>query len=252
MGSTAIDSGDELHKMFVYGDPVVGITCAGNVGMAAEMVPIFTQNLSVLPRRTHGTIWEALSASVHAHRVQHFHWDVAVPKYSFDQDGKIPSVFIEHLQKEFADYDTGSQVLVGALDDAGMALLYLVGPDYDDSGRKPGWVHLREYPGHWSIGIGAPHADFWLNYRGQHLGLSVRQSAYHAYEAKIMAARAPAVNQSVEMIVAVRGKTYHLTKGKPSAEGCPVSLTELAEMFLKYGPQDTHGLGNQPSSAITS
>lgn len=80
-------------------------------------------------------------------------------------------------------------------------------------------------------------------YRGQNLSLSIRQSAYHAYEAKIMAARAPTVNQTVEMIVALPGKTYHLTKEKPRIEGCPVSLTELQEMFARYGPQDTRGLG---------
>lgn len=146
MGSTDTDSVDELHKMFVYEQPAVGITCAGNVAMAAEMVPLFKEMLDALPNRTHGKIWESRCEAVHVHRAAHFQQDVVLSRYAFHPQGQVPLPLLEKLTAEWQDYDTGMEVLVATLDNEGQALLYLVGPDYDVSGRKPGMVHIRQYP----------------------------------------------------------------------------------------------------------
>jgi len=84
------------------------------------------------------------------------------------------------------------------------------------------------------------------------LGLNPKQSAYHAYEAKIMAAKAPTVNNNLEMVIASADGHYLITEEKPTVDGCPVSLPELKSMFPKYGPQNTNALGHQKIKPSTS
>ena len=98
---------------------------------------------------------------------------------------------------------------------------------------------------YWSIGSGADNANSWLNFRGQQFGLNPRQSAYHGYEAKIMASMAPTVNKNLDLIVAFTDRHYILTAEKPEAEGCPVSLPDLKSWYKKFGPQDSNELGHK-------
>jgi hypothetical protein len=250
MGSTATDSMDELHKLYFNDAAKMHVTCAGRVEMAAELVPMFTGNVGALSRKTHGTIWEALNIAVHNHQVQHFMFDVLAPRHSFLRPdmaaGALPVLPSDEaaILQEWENYDTGVELIVGTFDQAGQALLYLIGRQYDSSNALiPGMVHLRAYPGHVTIGTGGDNASFWLNYRQHTLARSIRQSAYHAYEAKIMAAKAPTVNDNIEIVIATAERSWYLTKEQPEQEGCDVSLLELEQMFKKYGPQNTYDLG---------
>jgi hypothetical protein len=129
-----------------------------------------------------------------------------------------------------------------------MALLYYVG-QYSD---VPGWVHPCEFPGFATIGSGATNANFWLNFRQQQLGLNPRQSAYHAYEAKVMASKAPTVNRNLELVIAFADRHYLLTEENTAMDGCPISMPEMNSMFKKYGPQETNDLGHiKPSVSGT-
>lgn len=257
MGSTETDSIDELHKMYWDDATRVHFTCAGQVEMAAELVPMFTQNFSQLQTRSHGTITEALNIAVHGHRVQHFNWDVIAKRHSClmsPTPGMLPIITSdqEKILEEWQNYDVGLQMLVGTFDDTGQALLYFIGKQYiSDHEEAPGMVHLREFPGHATIGTGSYNATFWLNYRQQTLGRSIKQSAYQAYEAKAMAAKSPTVNSDIEIIVATAEKSWYLSKEKPEAEGCGVSLLELQQMFKKYGPQNTDEIGHKPNPSVS-
>jgi hypothetical protein len=145
-----------------------------------------------------------------------------------------------------ADVYLDIQMLIATFDNTGQAYLYRTAQSSDEHGQLiPKTVYLSEFPGYDTIGTGSENANFWLNFRGQVLGKSVKQSAYHAYEAKQMAAKAPSVNDQIEIVIVLPGeKSFHLTKDIQPTDGCPVSLGELQRMFKKYGPQKTEVLGH--------
>jgi hypothetical protein len=180
----------------------------------------------------------ALNRGFHILKSQHFQWDI-IPSVSIFQIGNL--IPTEKLLGEWQGYGVNLHMLFAMQDHEGQAYLYTVGQfDNGMGGYSTKVVYLCEFPGCSTIGSGGANAQFWLNYRHQVLGLNVKRSAYHAYEAKQMGAKAPTVNEGIEMAVVLPGqKAFHLMKEHPSFEGCPVSLTELAEMYAKHGPQET-------------
>jgi hypothetical protein len=244
MGSTETDSTAELHKLWIEDN--LYAAGAGNLILDEEVISLFKLNLAKVPARTHGHIWDALNRAVLEHLQTHFTWDVLAPKYLF-APGTVFESQKENVTKEWQEYEPQLSMLVGTFHEKGHPLLYLV--SRDENGV---WVHSYPYPGHAVIGSGARNAHFWLKFRDQHFGMNPKQSAYHAYEAKIMAARAPTVNSNTEIVVAFSDRHYVLSAEHPSPEGCPVSLTELQTAYLKYGPQDTNPLGHKVSSKKTS
>jgi hypothetical protein len=242
MGSTDYDSTSELHKICVEKDENLFMACAGDISICNDVGSLVKQNLANLKQRTHGPIWGAINGAVHDALMTHFEWDVLRPKYVFSP-GTVFEGQRENVTAEWQNYHPSLEMLIGTFHQNGMALLYLVNR-FEGSHA---WVHLCQYPGHMAIGSGAYNAEFWLNFRNQQLGNSPRQSAYHAYEAKRMAAAAQTstVNTNIDMALAFADRHYILTDEKPEAEGCPFSLTELKAMYPQYGPQSTHELGHQ-------
>jgi hypothetical protein len=249
MGSTDFDSTSELHKICVEKDENLFLACAGDMAICNDVGSLLKDNLAKLPERTHGPIWGAINAAVQDVLQARFHWDVLKPKYIFSPGMGFDSQQQETITAEWQAYHPDLQMLIGTFHQRGMALLYVINR-FEGSHA---WVHLCQYPGHMAIGSGAYNADFWLRFRGQQLGLNLRQSACHAYEAKTMAAKAPTVNTNIDMVVAFADRHYVLSNEKPEAEGCPCSLTELAAMYPKYGPQSTYELGHQsPTKPLAS
>jgi hypothetical protein len=142
------------------------------------------------------------------------------------------------------NYDVSAQLLVGTFDDHGLGLLYFIGK-MDGSAAL---VHLVEFPGTFAIGTGGYNATVWLNYRRQVLGMSIRQSALHAYEASRIASSAPTVNRDIEVLVATAKGGFHFSRESPNPQGCPVSLPWLVSMARRYGPRKTDPLGFQKAS----
>ncbi len=140
----------------------------------------------------------------------------------------------EILLAELINFRTGCDMIVGAFDYRGMALLFQLPGD--------GTVKSVEYPGIAAVGTGAGNALFWLAYRKQKLSCSVRRSVYHAYEAKRMAETSPFVNERVDLVIAQKGKYFSLHHEKQSIEGCPVSLPELPRLFDEFNVRNTGGL----------
>jgi hypothetical protein len=251
MGSTETDSTDDLHKMWLNDDLRFYAAGAGNLEYCGELISIIENELrdgiKAVGKPTHSIIGTALNKSFHILRSQHFQWDI-FPHISIHTVGTlIPQ---EKLVEEWQRFSLNFQMLFATFDFTGQALLYLIGQFCDQNGHLiPKTVHLSEFPGCRAIGTGGENADFWLHYRRQSLSLSVKQSIYHAYEARRMAARSPTVNDNVEIAIVLPGeKSYHLTEDTRVIEGCPVSLPQLEEMFKKYGPQNTiKDLGHQLS-----
>jgi hypothetical protein len=181
-----------------------------------------------------------LNKAVHSHRIQHFQSDVLPP-------GAIPQLSDTILIEAWQRYDVGVHLLVRTFADDGKALLYLVAQMENFDQR----VH-RVF-GDATIGEAGYSASFWLSFRQQRSGLSLRQSAYHAYEAARLTARAASVDGSLEIMVATKEKAFHLTHKIPEAQECLVSLPELESMLEKYKPRDTdRDLGHFISATASS
>lgn len=238
MGSTAYDSTGDLHKMFVYPKEQLYGSCAGSVEMCGEIIYAVKSAFGELTGpRTHGTILTLLNNIVNGHRAQHFQMDVLQPNFlPVSGTQTAPQWQHDKIEKAYREYDVNAHLLVGTFDERGQALLYFVGETQD----QPGLVHPRFFPGFHCIGLGARNANFWLRYRGQALGLSPKQSVYHAYEAKVMAANAPTVNDSTEVVMVSSGQEpFYFSEKIEAPKDSPVSLSELESMFRKYGAQDT-------------
>jgi len=118
----------------------------------------------------------AINRAVHGHRAEHFKYDVLLTKYSLSEGTMlVPQILLLTNGKR---YNSHVAMIVGTFDENGQALLYVIKYPYYGGG----WVDLASFPGYSCIGAGDVNANFWLNYRKQNLGLSIRQSIYHTYE----------------------------------------------------------------------
>lgn len=259
MGSTETDSTDELYKMWINDELRVYAVGSGILEFGGELFMIVENELKEASKasvpRTHAIMSAALNKAFQIHRAQHFQWDIVQSRLAIPLIGQIAD--LELLRKEWQQFQLNIHMLFASFDDTGQAYLYTVGQFYDATGNlNPKTVYLSEFPGYAVIGSGGDNANSWLNYRRQSLGRSIKQSIYHAYEAKRMAARAPTVNDAVEIaIIPAGGKSFHLSERDPVIDGCPVSLPELESWFEKYGPQSSDALGHpksKPSAARKS
>jgi hypothetical protein len=247
MGSTDTDSTGELHKMLFDPGGRLYAVCADRIEVSAELLPLIRAELAdIKGPRHHGEIWRALNTAVMHHRRERFMWDVVNVKYAVLGPGQIPVQEHDRLMAEWCSYDTHAQALIGTFDDDGLALLYYVGK----LDGTEGLVHLMEFPGYFAIGAGCYNATVWLNYRGQTLGMSVGQSALHAYEASKMASSAPTVNQNIEILVATVSGQYHLSSDFPIDPNLPVSLPWLQSMAKRYAPRSTDALGFRKGDSL--
>jgi hypothetical protein len=239
MGSTETDSTDALHKMWLDDDLQLYAVGAGTMEYGGELFVTIGNELRAVVKRTHGEISGAMNKAFQMLRSQHFQWDVMWSKLQVP--GVVQLATTEQVREEWEKFQLNIHMLMATFDHQGQAHLYLIG-QFEGANKV---VYLYEFPGYAAIGTGADNAHFWLNYRGQYLGRALKQSVYHAYEAKRMAAKAPTVNESIEIAIVLPGaKSFHLTDETPEIEGCPVSLPELESMFTKYGPRTTSLLGH--------
>jgi hypothetical protein len=125
-------------------------------------------------------------------------------------------------------------MIVGGFNAIGQAFLLPVEGD--------GIITNIGFPGFGAIGSGLSNAMFWLSYRNQNLGLTLKTSAYHALEAKIMAESSPFVNEKLDVLVAARGKWTFISDSKPVPEGAAFNLNELRAMLSVYRPKCTDDL----------
>lgn len=248
MGSTELDSTDELHKMWINDDLRLYAVGAGVLDYGGEIFVIIENELKALQTPlTHGLISGVINKAFQIHRAQHFQWDVVWAKLNIATLGMLAdsAMVREEWEKFFLDI----HMVIGIPDHTGQMYLYLVG-QFEGTTKV---VHLSEFPGYCVIGSGGNNAQFWLHYRGQVLGRNVKQSVYQAYEAKRMAVKSPTVNEKIEIAIVLPGeKAYHLNDETPIIEGCPVSLPELETMFKKYGPQETSSLGFPKNPPLTA
>jgi len=242
MGSTETDSTQDLNKLYIQEEVRLFAVCGNRTERCGDLLPVIGNAFSNLPRRTYGTVLEAINKAVHGHRAQYFKYDVINVRHSL-VDGVL-STPTDKIMEDWEKYNPGVELIIGTFDVDAKALLYQIGLFYDANGvRDGGWVHPIAYPGFAMFGSGAYNASMWLNYRRQRLGLNIVQSALHAYEASRMAASAPTVNDDIEIVVALKDRFFYMSRETPTPSGSPISITQLQTLARRHGPRSTDVLG---------
>jgi len=230
-----------LHKLFSRDDARVWSVASHDIGKAAELMTKIANAVKKDGEGIYGKIYDAICLAVHEYKSARFRYEAVTqyglsPKKGWMEQAKKLGILDELLENVWPEFSIECQLIIGTFAEDGSTRLFHV--------KHNGSVDPVTLPGFHTIGSGSTNATFWLTYRGQGMEMGLRRSAYHCYEAKIMAEKSPHVGKDdIEMlIVPPSGKPFLLLPGHPEREGCPVSLTEMKRMFEKYGPQNTDDL----------
>lgn len=238
MADTKGSFGDEysmnrLHKIFAFPDERLYATAAGAIDRAAEFITTVDELFKIEKPQSYGMTLLVINKALYQYRQQRFGIEIApkfwVPKQEVEA-GTMPAEAREKIEAAWPEFRTGCDVIIGTFGPWGQAYLFAVTDDILDNVGFPGFA---------AIGSGANNAMFWLSYRNHHLARSLRQSAYHAFEAKLMAESSPYVNEKLDVIVANANKHFLLTEFKAVPGGAPFTIDELRQLFNTYGPKDT-------------
>jgi hypothetical protein len=230
-----------LHKLFIREDARLWAVAAHDIGKAAELMTKIADAVKKDGDGTYGKIYDAICISVAAYKSARFRYEV-IPQYGLApvkgwmKEAKKLGMLDSLLTEVWPDFSIECQLIIGIFAEDGSSRLFHV--------KSDGFVDPVTLPGFHTVGVGSGNATFWLTYRGQNMGMGLRRSAYHCYEAKIMAEKSPHVGKDdIEMlIVRADRKPWLLTPDHPEDSGCPVSLSELKAQFEKYGAQKTDDL----------
>jgi len=246
MGSFEDDySTSELHKLHAIESEDLYAVSADRVDRAAEQVDMLKNVFRKdFPKpRNYGHILRALMQTASLYKSLRFEVDV-LPQFRMSVDDwfKVQDPHMrDSILKEYRDFYVGCQTIIGTFNESGQAFLFCLPGD--------GTVQNHCFPGFTAIGTGANNALFWLSHRKQRLSLSTKRSAYHAFEAKLMAESSPHVNERLDMIVARKDKSFLFHRDKEEVEGAPLSVPEPRKLFKKFNVKDTGPL--DPSDQST-
>jgi hypothetical protein len=227
---------NRLHKIFVQPEDDFYAAAADRVDRAAEAIPIIATELRQVPQRSYGDIVRGITKALLHYKTERFAMSV-LPRIWNTKDEMLGAQMPENIRKlideEWKKFPLNFELVVAAFDHAGQAFLFVIGE---------GWLENFSFPGFAAIGSGAGNAMFWLSYRNHHLGRSVKNSAYHAFEAKIMAESSPFVNEKIDLLIATKGNHVMISDFKPAPAAAPFTIGDLRQLFLIYGPKNTDEL----------
>lgn len=241
MADTKGSFGDEysmnrLHKIFAFPDEKLFATASDRIDRCAELVTVIDELFKEEKPDSYGKILLVINKALYMYRQQRFGIEIA-PKFLTRREdvetGTIPPELRKKIESAWPKYHTRAELIVGTFGANGQAYLFSIVEDELENHSTPGFI---------AIGSGSGNAMFWLCHRTQHLGRTVKQSAYHAFEAKVMAESSPFVNEKLDILVANADENFLLTDFKPAPSGAPFTTNELRAMWPKYGPQSTDGI----------
>lgn len=248
LGSFGDEFSTRRHcKMFIEAEQGMWAVCAGDVGSAGELLGGIHRQWAANPpeSRSYNLIRLGIQRAVYEYKMYRF-ISTVLPQYPIDPktDWHTQAANLgiaEGLLEGWRKTETRCVLIVGTvgLYSKGRTMCHL--HYIDESGE------VTPFPSSafGAIGSGAANALFWLSYREQGLGMSVKRSALHVYEAKLMAEHSPYVGRDdIELLIVTPGQWYQLTHKRRSVEGCPVSLDELEELHQQFGPSSTKSLGS--------
>jgi hypothetical protein len=230
-----------LHKLFTEREANLYAVAAHDIGKAAELLRKIVNTVMERGGETYGKIYDSICIATHAYKNARFRYEVLplydiAPEQGWKKEAKKLGFLDPLLQDVWPKFSIECQLIIGTFAEDGSSHLFWV--------QQNGFVHPITLPGFCVIGSGATNANFWLCYRDQSLDLSLRRSAYHTFEAKLMAERSPHVGKDdIEMLIVPPDREHFLlTPEHPERPNCPVSLTEMKALFTKFGPQKTDHL----------
>lgn len=238
-----VDSHARLHKVFMFPKSRMFAAAAGRVDRAGEVLSSIDKFLLRIPEQTRsfGSIMRTVADVCFGYKHEKFiahefpkmrlaPKPIAATEMTLALDAKI--------QKRWDKYDLGCNLVIGAFCDKGACLIQVDGISLD--------VENMTIPGIAAIGAGSEAANFWLSRREQTFGNLPLRSAYHAYEAKLMAESSAHVNGHLDIIVASDHDFWFCTthtSAHPYKKHPQINLENLRELRAKYGPQDTSAIG---------
>jgi hypothetical protein len=235
-----VNSTLSLHKLFSRRDARIYAVAARDMGKAAELVTKIANTVKKESDGTYGRTYDVICLAVHDYKSARFRYEVVTqhglkPVKGWMEKAKEVGVLDELLKTQWPKFSMECELIVGTFaEDYGACLFYV---------QDIGMVHPITTQNFVAIGTGAPGALFWLCCRDQLMSMGVRRSAYHVYEAKLMAERSPHVGKGdIQLLIANAKRADLLTASKPESPGCAVSLTELEGLREKYGPKKTDDL----------
>jgi len=240
-----IDSHARLHKILMFPEDRVYAAAAGDVTLAAEMIPGICSLLREIPRgeRTYGKIQQALANGCFEYKSHKFTL-FELPRHrlaphAFNPNQKLDADLDVKIQAAWSEFNVGCDALVVVFDDMGTAFLFeLLGQEHT--------IFTRNFPGFAAIGTGSGNALFWLARRQHTLGLLPLRAAYHAYEAKLTAEGSAHVNEHIDILVATANEHWFCTTHKSlhgEKEHPEINLLSLQRLLKKYWVKKTDDIG---------
>ena len=234
--------------MFIQPEQGLYAVSADDIGKASELLAGIYQQWAPYPPQGRGynLIRLGMQRAAYEYKLYQF-VTLVLPQYPIDPKGDWKTEaekmgLTEKLFEDWRETRTGCELIVGTWglydrQERFMAHLHHI--------AESGEVTPLSSSGFHAIGSGADNALFWLSYREQSTGMSVKRSALHVYEAKLMAEHSPHVGRDdIEMLIVTPGQWYQLTHKRRTVDGCPVSIDELEELHRKFGPSSTESLGS--------
>lgn len=235
-----VNSTASLYKLFSRPDAGIHAVASHDIDKAAELVTKIAKRVIATSAETYGTIFDAICWAVHDYKSARFRYQVVTqyglaPAKGWMEEAKSIGVLDKLIKKEWPKFSIECDLIIGTFAEDGSSRLFWV--------QDIGLVHPVNLPGFAAIGSGAGGALFWLCHRDQTMAMGLKRSAFHVYEAKLMAERSPHVGKDdIQLLIANREKAHVLTEDKPESPGCPISLTELKRLRDEYGPKKTDNL----------
>jgi hypothetical protein len=239
-----VDSHARLHKLFMFPHSGMYACAAGQIDRAGEVLSSIDKFLQRTPKpdRSFGRIMKTISEVCYGYKhekfVAHEFPKLRLPPQPIDPITMTPELDAK-IQKQWDEFSLGCDLVIGAFcNHKGACLIHVNGTTLD--------VENMTMPGFASVGISSDVAGFWLCRRRQTFGDLPLRSAYHAYEAKLMAESSAHVNEHLDILVATDEKFWFCTShtsGHPYEKHAEINIENLKEMWKRYGPQDTSRVG---------
>jgi hypothetical protein len=230
---------NRLRKVFLAPDIRVYAVGADRIDRAAELFQTIIDLSKIIRGGTqrYGSTVETIMAAADLYKRVRFKLDV-LPRFA-RMPQSLPDMFTDadltpSLLEAWQEFDFECQMVVGTFNQEGQAFLLCI----DGTAE----VQNLTFPGFAAVGSGLNNAMFWLSYRHHNWEFSVRRSAYHAFEAKIMAESSPHVNENLDMLFAEGSRWCVISDTLPTGgtyERPPITIRELRDTFAEYGPKST-------------
>lgn len=121
---------------------------------------------------------------------------------------RIPLPLYQQIDQLFFNFTLNTDFLVAGVDGSGGHVAWV----HYHGVQGGGWLESFDKIGYCAIGSGGSHASILLSLNGQHRDLTIAETVFHVYAAKVSAEVAPGVGRSTDMAVITKAGTEFLTE----------------------------------------